>query len=266
MLTRTPRPHEPRHRRLGLALAAVVAGTTTAIGGVGAGAVPRFTVTATQFRAVDETGTDWLGADEIHFGAVDRQAGHQIAITKLWTGLDTGDTRQVPSTQRCLNHDHLAVDRRSDGQPEGYEEDEWSCVGAPSIDLEIDVWEKEGDDNPWNFEPGPIGSTRLDNEDEHVGTFHLERSSAELKVVLDQVGESFTWEQPFTRSGHYTVTLTVKRVNRTKDKATEPQKPEDRPDGHSTRSAGQLPSMDQCQGSEGRLKNPNPAALALSQR
>lgn len=212
-------PRSPR--RLALAGAALAAGATSLLGAVGpastpaeargVGAMPLYTVHAIQFRAVDETGTDWLGADEVYVGA-QTSSGAKVVHTKLWSGVDTGDTRQIPATQQCLSDSYLTVDHRDDGRPAGYQNDEWQCVGAPSIDLEVDMWEKEGDYNPWDFDPKALGTTRLHNQDEHIGRVDLQYPASELKLILDQPGESFTWDQHLQANGHYTLTLRVQRI------------------------------------------------------
>ena len=209
------RRHRPRLRIILAALTALAGATLLAepAGARGVGIMPSYTIKAVQFRAIDETGTDWLGADETYIGSIDhtRSVGWP-AITKIWEGTDTGDVRQIPATQQCLSRTNLTVDNDSDGRAEGYKGDEWTCGSTPSIDVEIDVWEKEGNYDYWNFEPNCLGCTRLNSDDEHVGRARIAYSAAELRLILDERGEAFAWDQHFADSGHYAVTLVVTRV------------------------------------------------------
>jgi len=60
---------------------------------------PRYSVRLISFHAIDETGPDWSGSDEI-FAIYETPAYH--AATSVYGDIDTGDTQQVNLRHACV--------------------------------------------------------------------------------------------------------------------------------------------------------------------
>ncbi len=108
---------------------------------------PRFKLEALRFKAIDETGFDWLGSDEVKVVIWVLDYPPTRTITKKFENVDTGDTMSIPLDQSCilpiagLSTIHANIFRGDEG-------DTWSCAigGAPGpfsfkVELrEIDFW------------------------------------------------------------------------------------------------------------------------------
>lgn len=62
-------------------------------------ASPRFLATAVKLKAIDESGADWRGSDEVHAWYYDFNYNH---VTGMYNGFDTGDTMDLAPRDRCL--------------------------------------------------------------------------------------------------------------------------------------------------------------------
>ncbi len=95
---------------------------------------PRFIIEATDMRVIDETGVNFLGADEIR---VVFEAAGQEMFTGVYSGLDVGETRAFLSGNRCM---WPAED--TDGQRNG----SWSCFpagGTGPVTVTVSLYEED---------------------------------------------------------------------------------------------------------------------------
>ncbi len=101
----------------------------------------RFIVVAEDFTAVDESGADWPGSDEIY--AI-WTSGGTGARTSVFEDVDTGETKNFRDDERCIYpmQDRTGTDTlliADDG-------DRWGCVpGGRSGPIEFRVWLFEHD-------------------------------------------------------------------------------------------------------------------------
>ncbi|HET9275506.1 MAG TPA: hypothetical protein VFN96_05485 [Gemmatimonadales bacterium] len=82
---------------------------------------PRFKVELSAIRAVDETGFDWFGSDQI-FALMDSPESR--AITDVFGDVDSGEELQVPVQQSCV---WPAID------PDGAKNRQWSCAADGAV-------------------------------------------------------------------------------------------------------------------------------------
>jgi hypothetical protein len=189
--------------------------------------LPRYTVKAVSFHAVDETGADWLGSDEPYwiFNGVGAPGTERSTASRVFGDVDTGDTVSFGSTEGCL---YL------------------SCAGgaAPNgMGFSIAVWEKDlgyvsqtltnyanffksigGVTDPYAGPIAWLGSAlvkvgdALDYinswaADDLVGSQTYAYSATTLASRLPAAGQSFTDTRTYTGGGGtYTMTTLVTRV------------------------------------------------------
>jgi hypothetical protein len=68
---------------------------------IGVYSEPRFKLEALRFKAIDETGIDvWPFSDEVK--VIIEVPNHAVTITQLFTDVDAGETRNIPSDQSCM--------------------------------------------------------------------------------------------------------------------------------------------------------------------
>jgi hypothetical protein len=89
--------------------------------------LPRYAIKAVSFRAVDETGIDWLGSDEPFwtFNAVGTEGTARSTASRVFGSVDTGHTASFDSTEGCI---YL------------------SCAGGAAPDgigVSLQLWEKD---------------------------------------------------------------------------------------------------------------------------
>jgi hypothetical protein len=149
----------------------------------------RYTIEAINFRALDETGIDSTGSDEIvaRFTVEDQQM-----FTGEYGSVDRGETHPFRARQRCI---FPAVD------PDGARDGTWWCQagGRPGpVTFTITLYEHDGGlrhflTNPLQFclEGGSDLMTRCDTstlESTVIGSYRLTYSEAELAVAMPRVG------------------------------------------------------------------------------
>ena len=147
-----------------------VAGTTAPLLG---GSEPRFVVEAVSFTAIDESGLDWAGSDEVY--AVWTSAGTR-AVTSVFGDVDTIETRSFLSGQRCI----YPIRPPKAGNTDLYagDGDEWGCWAAGrSGPVEFSVWLFEDDSGGF---PPCFDGAKVDCYDDLIGTFDFSLSSEEL--------------------------------------------------------------------------------------
>ena len=154
---------------------------------------PRFTVEAIGLKAVDETGFDFFGSDEI----VARFTGNdQQMFTRAYGSMDRGENHAVRGRERCI---YPAID------PDGIYNHMWSCRpgGGPApVTVTIDLYEYDGLvrgllTNPLSFclsgdndilsscDPARYSSTS-------IGSYRLTFTAAQLVAAMPNSGMSIS--------------------------------------------------------------------------
>ena len=138
---------------------------------------PRFKIEAVGVKALDESGPDWLGSDEIY--AITQAADHTTR-TETLDGVDTGETHLFASNLDCIvpSHgwgvypcDEAGVDGPLSFTVHLYEEDfDWGSVF--------------GHFRPWSPEPGPY--------DDLIGRQTITLTEAQLLTAMPHVGDTDT--------------------------------------------------------------------------
>jgi hypothetical protein len=191
------------------------------------GCPPRYKVTASHFKAVNESGADWTGSDEPYwlFSTVSNSGTASTRATRVFGDIDSGDTQQFPIDDSCL----------------------WGCsqVGTPApngIGLSVQLWEQDLGhvDETWHDtaqffqDAGPILSSAgapewvstASNvighglefilgwaEDDLLGSNTYAFTSSQLASALPNRGTSFTDTRTYTDGGAtYTLTMTISRI------------------------------------------------------
>lgn len=107
------------------------------------GSLARFKLEAVSFRALDETGIDLLGSDEVYVSI--HVPAHKLATrTQVFGGVNAGDTTSIPADQSCI----LPIAGvRGPTSFNGYAGARWNCSseGAPGP-LSFTVVLREKDD------------------------------------------------------------------------------------------------------------------------
>src|SRR5690606_38397048 len=64
--------------------------------------VPQFVAEAVRFTAIDESGYDWWGSDEVYAVFSDLNPSVFVGITAVRENVDTGDSHDFSPDERCL--------------------------------------------------------------------------------------------------------------------------------------------------------------------
>jgi hypothetical protein len=154
---------------------------------------PLYTVEVHGFRAIDESGYDWAGSDEV-FGLFDSTRGYAVR-TGRYGDVDSGDFRRIGSQERCLAPQRILAG----GPVAGWliaPETRWDCrpssstgVAAP-IGLTLRLYE---DDPCSAFVPpacfNPFAPAVRDPRDDLIGRVEVTYTSAQLESRLREVGD-----------------------------------------------------------------------------
>jgi hypothetical protein len=153
---------------------------------------PLYTVEVHGFKALDESGSDWSGSDEV-FGLFHSTRGYSTRTTKQGN-VDSGDFRRIGNRERCLAPQRIL----SGGPVLGWlvaSETSWDCgpsttgVAAP-IGLTLELWE---DDPCSAFVPpvcfNPFAPPVRDPKDDLIGRHEVTYTSAQLESRLREVGD-----------------------------------------------------------------------------
>jgi hypothetical protein len=161
---------------------------------------PRYTVEVLGFRALDESGADWSGSDEV-FGLFGSTRGYSVRTLKQGD-VDSGNGRTFGTQERCLTRQRVlsgTVDRSWLIAPNGAR---WDCdprgVPAP-IGLRLELWEDD-DCNP--FFPSCFNTVSppvRDPADDLIGRAEPTYSAADLASQLPRVGDA--WATSFILGG-----------------------------------------------------------------
>ena len=134
--------------------------------------VPQFTASAVKIKAIDESGYDWPGSDEVYAIFSDQIPGHDDRLTATFGDFDTGETKIFRAADSCMTP-----------QP--------ACDhGLESLHFKLSVWESDGG-SAYGELPG--GHTRLQRGkaswDDLIGRADVVQSRADLLADLPLVGD-----------------------------------------------------------------------------
>ncbi|MDP1806984.1 MAG: CARDB domain-containing protein, partial [Acidimicrobiales bacterium] len=158
--------------------------TTNARNAVGVlpGCPPRYKVSASHFKAIDESGADWSGSDEAFwlFSGVSTTGTAATRATQVYGSMDTDDTQYFGLVDQCV----------------------WGCGQSGA--------------------PAPLASTAVGKgldfmlnwaEDDLLGTNTYAFSAAGLAAALPNQGTSFVDTRIYTDGdAKYSLTMYVSRV------------------------------------------------------
>lgn len=153
----------------------------------------RYKVEAVKAKAIDESGYDWSGSDEVFltFG-VDSPVDDVGASSKVYGSFDSGDTKYFGTYDSCMapkqvvenTHGWLHLDAPGD---------KWVCDSkgtAAPIALAFELWEDDDVGFPVEFDES--GPGKPDAYDDLIGRGERTYTASYLASVLPAVGYSIT--------------------------------------------------------------------------
>jgi hypothetical protein len=154
---------------------------------------PRYTVEAHGFKAVDESGADWTGSDEV-FGVFEEDRGY-LSVMRRYGDVDTGEFRRLHNHERCI-YPHRVLHTNGTSSAIGPllwpPSDTWECNprgAAGPFNLHVTLWEDDQDHDPGTeFDPYII----RDEDDDLIGYADWSYSAAQLASELPEVGDYLT--------------------------------------------------------------------------
>lgn len=189
--------------------------------------LPKYTLKATSFKAVDETGSDWAGSDEPYFvfNATSNSGVVSSSDSQIFGDVDTGETRTFSSTEGCLGPRGCAATTAPYGlgvSVQGFEHD----YGDPDAKLAVladffhqaGSWATDQGLSPWLDKALELIADAIDfvnswADDEFIGTHTTAYSLTNLASRLRSVGAVSTDTLTLSSSaGRYTVTVQLTRV------------------------------------------------------
>ena len=162
--------------------------------------VPQFVVQAISFTALDETGWDWTGSDEVHAVFVDLASGREVT-SPIFEDVNAGETISFGDGGLCIAP-----------QP--------GCSpGASRLYFAVALWEKDFSVPEWitGCYPTIIGRHPLYDGgicpgDDLIGRFELSFSRIELLGEMPEVGGSIERKaKPLGGAGSYRVNYRITR-------------------------------------------------------
>ncbi|MBA3669807.1 MAG: hypothetical protein H0W71_07065 [Sphingomonas sp.] len=162
--------------------------------------VPQFVVQAISFTALDETGWDWTGSDEVHAVFVDINSGHED-VTPIYDDVNAGETRSFSDGGACIAP-----------QP--------GCsTGSSRLHFGVALWESDFSLTEWVtgcyatvVGRHPLYDGGICPGDDLIGRFELNFSRIQLLGEMPEVGGSIERKaQPLGGSGSYRVNYRITR-------------------------------------------------------
>ena len=164
--------------------------------------IPKFVVTAVNFKALDETGVDWPGDDEVAAVLVDFNPVQERRTSVYWN-VDSGETKTFAAADRCIAP-QPACDR-----------------GAHALRFAVALWER--DEAPWPFANFCYGSLTgglelyeggICSGDDLIGRSEISLSQAQLVAALPSVGDTadYTVAPGGGDDGSYEFTYRITRL------------------------------------------------------
>ena len=165
--------------------------------------VPQFVVHAVKFRAVDETGWDWPGSDEVHWVFADWQPFDERATT-VYGNVDSGETKTFRAVDQCIAP-----------QPD--------CTrGVNIVRFAVAAWEKDPDvgfsglfglQKPRRANSHDMYETGISSGDDLIGRVQVGFSQQQLLGSLPNVGDVVEREiRPTGGAGSYRLTYRITRL------------------------------------------------------
>lgn len=163
--------------------------------------IPQFVAHAVSIKALDETGVDWPGDDEVQAALADFNPIAELGPPVFWN-FDSGETKKFAVADRCLAP-----------QP--------SCDhGAHALHFAVALWER--DDPPFPFAQWCNGHVAGNHDwyeggfcsgDDLIGRKEITLSQAELVAALPNVGDSADYTvKPSGGDGSYQFTYRITRL------------------------------------------------------
>jgi hypothetical protein len=202
------------------------------------GETPLYGVKVHAFKAIDESGYDAAGSDEV-FGIFSSNRG-RLVRTSNYGDVDTGESRMIKLGERCLAPQHLSSGRVTvPGEVLWAPDDTWNCPSskggvAGPITLSLNLWEDDDCFACFNGYP-PYWP---DEADDLIGEVDVTYPRSYLASRLPEEGDMlvhhFTLggpcghqepgegctKNPLSSSGpEYGLTIHIGRVNTTLDSA-----------------------------------------------
>jgi hypothetical protein len=154
---------------------------------------PRYTVEAHGFTAVDESGPDWSGSDEV-FGLFKESRG-ALSVTSVYGDVDSGEFRRLRDHERCVVPQRvLSTNGTSSivGPLLWAPSDTWECdprgVSGP-INIEVTLYEDDDDHDPGTeWDPYFI----RDEDDDLIGRAERSYTAGWLASRIPDVGDYTT--------------------------------------------------------------------------
>lgn len=207
-------------RRGALPLAAVVLGFSTSVGvasgPASAATTPLFTAKLASFHAIDESGVDWLGSDEVYAGMADLTGpSPSFAWTSTHDSVDSGDTKHIMASEQCIVTNAMVSDRNNDGFRQPRDGDTSWCTGVPIVKFNLALYDKESSfDWPCpDFNPNCI-CTRLGADDERLFESTYTYSGPTLMSLMPTIGakHALTVKSQAKTNANYTAVIQLERV------------------------------------------------------
>lgn len=166
-------------------------------------ASPQFVAHAISFKALDETGPDWPGSDEVKAVFADFNSINET-VTDEYGDVDSGETKRFRSGERCIAR-----------QP-GCEK------GASTLHFGIGLWEQDSSFPGASFCAGTLQGYIYAYYEEHgpcgwpndlIGRVEVKLDEAQLIAALPNVGDSAdSTVKVRGGSGSYEVTYRISRL------------------------------------------------------
>lgn len=201
---------------------------------------PRYTVELVGFIAVDESGYDWNGSDEV-FGLFSSTGAYNLRTVKQGD-VDTGDSRLFGKQERCLTRQRILAGEPDRGWLMAPDGTRWDCDprgAAAPIGLHLELLEDDACSAFLGCFNSYVPQFR-DPNDDLIGVVNQTYSAAELASRLPHVGDAFAksftlggpcgYQPPnhvcgtgwFSSTGpEYKLFIIVRRVNDARPVATE---------------------------------------------
>jgi len=155
----------------------------------------RYKVEAVGFHAVDESGWDFWGSDDIYASWRDPASGY-ISRTSVYEEVDTGDTRYLNAHQNCI----LPVDDQPSNHtvPNNVDAQVCSHVGGASgpFEFEIALFVRHDSWGPEFCPSTPWGIGPICDGDDLIDQKMVSFTAAELEAAVPHVGDTYQESVP----------------------------------------------------------------------
>jgi hypothetical protein len=209
--------------RLAAAILAAAALLTTLSAPTAQAAVtPRYIVTVDSFTAVEESGNDWFGSDEVYggFEITDDDGEYEAGFrSQLIKGFDAGETKYLDLDRNCLPHRQLLERVSRNPFLDARAGDRWLCTASNTLRGVTGPITITG--HLYEQESCPVDCTYLRHfllfpwlaDDESLGRAELSFSEAQLGLLFPTVGKSRQYTMEHRDSGaHYRSSILITRV------------------------------------------------------